>query len=644
MSLLLTTAVAATWAAIAALLFGIGACFLRMVARVELTWANALLAVLAGVSLLVGGLMLWHFVRPVDEVALVVFMIAGALGLVKQRDWLAALVRSRPGPLHVVPACAFLVWTANHALGDAGWDDYNYELQTVRWFHDHAIVPGLANLHGRFGFNNSHHLFAALLSTGPWKGTVSHLVNGLFVVLAFTFSWTACVELLKKRVSDRAVFAAIMLGPAAMAAVQGSDFGLAMISTLKADVAVAALTLLVACLWVEFGDRETGADRRAALAVTIALVAALLFSIKLSSLVFVGVLLTGLFVTMARTPALRRLLPTVFIVVALICGLVLARGIVLSGYPLYPSTIGATYVDWRVPRAQADIDRTFITTWSRLQATFDVSVPSRPWFRRWTEFTVLTNRPTLVVPLVIALALAPLAASRRRDRANAGVRPAAWLVLLLGCAAALVVWFLQAPDARFAWSYVWILAAIAIALAAGRATHKSVFFWSLGVATGLAAAMLLHFGLTRTQTVALLATVAFAWAWSVAVTLGGKLPPATVGALCVILGLYPLADRLGSSVLARRTHEVGSLFWLRVSEMPKTAAKPATARQTLSGLTVYETQSSDYDTSLPTTPYFNRYLELRSPSDLSRGFRNTSRMPYPQIGYRPQIGGSTPDP
>lgn len=644
MSLLLTAAVAASWIAIAALLFAIGACFLRMLAPVALTWGNALLAVLAGLSLLFGGLMLWHLLRPVDHVALAVFVIAGLLGLLKQRDWVAALLRRRPPSSYVVPLCAFLFWTANHALGDAGWDDYNYELQTVRWFHDHAIVPGLANLHGRFGFNNSHHLFAALLAASPWRGAGNHLVNGFFVVLAFAYSWTACVELLVKRMTVHAVFGAVMLGPVVMAALQGSDFGLAMISTLKADVLVAALTLLGACLWVELGGRETPADRRAALAVTIGLTAALLFTLKLSSLVFVGVLLAGLFVTMARTPALRRLLPAVFIVVALICGLVPARGILLSGYPLYPSTIAAVNVDWRVPQAQADIERGFITTWSRLQASFEVGAPQRPWLHRWTEFTALTNRPTLVVPLVVALALAPLAAARLRARTADGVSPAAWLVVGLGCIAALTVWFVQAPDARFAWSYVWILAGIVVALAVGRAAPKSVVLWSSAVATALAGGMLLHFDLTRTQSVALLATLTFAWAWSVAVTSGASRRIPLAGALCVTLALFPLADRLGSAVLYRRTPEVGSLLWLRVGGMPKTEGRLATARQTHSGSTVYETQWSDYDTPLPSTPYFNRYLELRAPSDLSRGFRNTALLPYPLLGYRPRVGGSTPDP
>jgi hypothetical protein len=644
MSLLLTAAVAASWIAIAALLFGIGACFLRMLAPVALTWGNALLAVLAGVSLLFGGLMLWHLLRPVDHVALAVFVIAGMVGMVKQRDWLSALSHLRPTWLYVAPLCAFLLWTANHALGDAGWDDYNYELQTVRWFHDHAIVPGLANLHGRFGFNNSHHLFAALLAASPWKAAGNHLVNGFFVVLAFAYSWTACVELLEKRMSGHAMFAALMLGPVVMAALQGSDFGLAMISTLKADVLVAALTLLVACLWVEFGDRGTAADRRLLLAVTIGLAAALLFSIKLSSLVFVGVLLAGLFVTMARTPALRRLLPAVFIVVTVICGLVLARGIVLSGYPLYPSTIGGVNVDWRVPQAQADIDRGFITTWSRLQASFDIGAPQRPWLHRWSEFTALTNRATLLVPLVVALGLVPLAALRLRERTADGVGPAAWLVMGLACVAALTVWFVQAPDARFAWSYMWILAGIVVALAVGRAAPKSVFVWSSAVATAVAGGMLLHFDLTRTQGVALLATITFAWLWSSAVTLTGHPRLRLAGALCVLLALFPLADRLGAAVLYRRTPEVGSILWLRVGGLPKSEGRPATARQTHSGLTVYETQWSDYDTQLPGTPYFNRYLELRSPSDLSRGFRNTALLPYPLVGYRPRVGGSTPDP
>ncbi len=52
----------------------------------------------------------------------------------------------------------------------------------------------------------------------------------------------------------------------------------------------------------------------------------------------------------------------------LMCGF-LARGVVLSGYPLYPSSAFGLDVDWRVPLAQVEADRVFIKTWSQLRPT-----------------------------------------------------------------------------------------------------------------------------------------------------------------------------------------------------------------------------------------------------------------------------------
>ena len=115
------------------------------------------------------------------------------------------------------------IWSANHALRGGGWDDYVYEFQAIRWFHDYAIVPGLANVHGRFGFNNAHHLYAAMFSVGPWEGAVNVLVNGLFINLLFALAWTACADLLTGRLSERAAFAAVFIAPCVARHLPGAE-------------------------------------------------------------------------------------------------------------------------------------------------------------------------------------------------------------------------------------------------------------------------------------------------------------------------------------------------------------------------------------------------------------------------------------
>src|ERR1700741_3901990 len=62
-------------------------------------------------------------------------------------------------------------------------DTLLYHLAAVRWVADFGSVPGLANLHGRLGFNSALHPLAALLSSpgGLWLGR--EYVNSLIVII-----------------------------------------------------------------------------------------------------------------------------------------------------------------------------------------------------------------------------------------------------------------------------------------------------------------------------------------------------------------------------------------------------------------------------------------------------------------------------
>ena len=94
MSPLVTVAVAVTWLATAALMFGLGAALLRSLTPAEQTWRTVIPAIYCGMGLLFAGLILWHFFRPVDELALLVFVVAGGVAMFRQRAWVIALSRA----------------------------------------------------------------------------------------------------------------------------------------------------------------------------------------------------------------------------------------------------------------------------------------------------------------------------------------------------------------------------------------------------------------------------------------------------------------------------------------------------------------------------------------------------------------------
>jgi hypothetical protein len=56
-------------------------------------------------------------------------------------------------------------WLANRALSpQLDFDTGFYHLSAIRWLNEFPLVPGLANLHYRLGFNQSSFLLSALLN------------------------------------------------------------------------------------------------------------------------------------------------------------------------------------------------------------------------------------------------------------------------------------------------------------------------------------------------------------------------------------------------------------------------------------------------------------------------------------------------
>ena len=645
MSLVLTLLVVLIWLTVALLAWGIGMTLQRVVASPEGTWSEVCGAVLCGMSLLFAGLMVWHFFRPADGVALSVFVAIGGLCLCRERARLARLAAERPPSLYVLPVVVFALWSANHTLLRGGFDDYSYEFQAVRWFHDYPIVPGLANLHGRLGFNNSQHLYAAMLSVGPLAGAVNVVVNGLFILLVFALAWFACANLLQGKVSERALFMAALLAPCIARYLVVAELPQPGAATLKADVTAAALTIACAGFWLEHADSRTSEDRRKTLAITIVATAAMLTSVRIGSAPFALVVAGAVFVWMRVVRASRSLVAACTAIVVVFGAAIVIRGIVLSGYPLYPATVLPVDVDWRVPAAQADVERTFITTHAQARATFDVSVPEGGWIRNWLRFSVLTNRVTFVLPvgLIACLLMVPFA---RRPRESGEVTARGWTILWLAVAVSLVVWFVLAPSTRFAWALWWLLLASLVAMLVGRTVPWAGVVWPGMAMTVAAVATVLVLGLTRAQAVGVIWPLAFAAAWSSTMLSAARRQTRVAGFLCLTLAAFPLIDRVSADLMHGRPKQLRWIFWLNPREIPRmqlAADFPPLERTTSSGLRVYETLFSQYETPLPSTPYFNRYLELRHPGNLGGGFRNASRLAYPLFGYKPDFGSSTPD-
>jgi hypothetical protein len=623
---LLTLALPLTWILIAVIATALGAPLLRRLAGAPADRCQAMHAAWAGAALLLVFLSLWHYLLPVDERAIAAVAIAAAVAGWSERRWLAAIARRPLDPRAVLFAAALALWIANHALGPAGMDDFNYEFQAIRWNHDYPIVPGLANLHARLGFNNAHHLLGALLSVGPWRGGVNHVINGFFVALTLLYLSQAALRLAARRDAppDRAsIVASLLIGPCAGLVLFGI-YG-PMISTLKADVLVAAATAMAAVLAVRSLGADDGADADAA-RVTLILICTAIGMVKLTGAFFAAAI--GLAAVLRGLRGARRGATIAAALVAAIGAVTsMVSGWLLSGYPFYPLPWLARRFDWTVPAAQAAANRAFATSWAELRPTYDpAAVRGWSWIRPWARETLQTDRFTLLLPLLLVIACLPFmirARPRRAGEARGLALPAAV------AAAAILPWFTQAPAARFGMMLIWVAFACIFTLIVSRREPSARYdgLVASACATVCCAALLGAAGVPLSKWTLPIVTAGWSGVWIVTAldaASAGRWP--AFAALCAILAIAQPLERAAVSVLKGRFGEVRDMIAIAVPRAPARAAPPQDVdpRATDSGLVVNVVKESRYDTPLPNTRFFSRHLELRTPPDLAGGFRNRS--------------------
>src|SRR5450432_939146 len=190
--------VLATWLLCAVVLVGIGSLVLGWFSR------NYILtdAFWTGLALSVGILQIWHLFEPINLVCDLVLASIGVIGIVSNRSRLFKIVR-RIGRIEAWAIVVFILIVTSLAVRATGpcehFDTGLYGATAVRWILSYPIIPGLANLHGRLGFNSSVFLCIAALGQGIWRNSGHHLFTGLLVSGFWATAGSGVVRVLRGR-------------------------------------------------------------------------------------------------------------------------------------------------------------------------------------------------------------------------------------------------------------------------------------------------------------------------------------------------------------------------------------------------------------------------------------------------------------
>lgn len=319
------------------------------------------------------------------------------------------------------------------------YDTSLYHAQSIRWIEEYKVIPGLATLQQRFGYNSSAFALTALYSFKALIGQSLHTTAGFFVLLAaFEMVEVKSVFLEGKvRMSD---FIRI-----------GLLFYLGLIYTEMispaSDYYAQILIFLTLIYWFDADEsKTTNAFPYAMLSILLVYAATVKFSIALLVLLVIKPA-----VMMIKNKQTKQILCSLGAGIITLLPFFI-RNIYISGWLVYPSTIiDIANVDWKIPKGMAQYDAAEIGVYGK--GINDVALKNTPlvqWLKPWfinlsivEKFWVAMTAVCIVVGIIYFMYKA---IKKTIDLSKLLVFV---VVIASGC-----VWFFGAPLVRYGYGYL----------------------------------------------------------------------------------------------------------------------------------------------------------------------------------------------
>ena len=352
----------------------------------------------------------------------------------------------RPWIFWITPFILILAFVLGSKALYTPWsgDNILYHLNTIRWLNEFPTVPGLGNLHGRLAFNQSYFSFLAPLNIYPYFKHAPALGNVFFITLALL---TALEILFTKITFKLVIFIGLFIAITKHADTLHSTNSNFIIALLQAVIFSQLITLF------NQNDDKDLIDR---ICTTIYL-CLLIFIFKFSSAAYAAATI-GIVAFRFRKninshfPIIRR---TLFMC-ALILGIHMVRGYLLSGVPFYPSTafhIGT--LPWSVDLNEIQEEARWVMSWARTPGPRPEEVLGNwNWLLPWMK--------ALPINFVATIALSIFFFIATLVRRPSNQYPQNGQLIYIPLLSSLIFWFLAAPAIEFVGNIPELLATLSI--------------------------------------------------------------------------------------------------------------------------------------------------------------------------------------
>lgn len=463
-------AIAITWLILFAAFVGLGLALLKVTGSIDTVDSEQLFnSFWLGWCLVLLMLQIWHLLFPVDFLPICLVLLLGAAGLWFGKTELALFVRrTKLKPLWVFLLVVSLLALANLASAPIrAYDAGLYHISAVRWSSAYPIVPGLANLHDRLGFNSSYFLYQAMLDTGFWAQRSYHVASGLLLMVVVL----EIAATLRKIFNGEALEFFDQMRIVLLATVADQCFAQA--STTSPDLAMHLIGIVLSVRLCRLIFSHRGPNRELADTTIILFLSAIGATVKLSFVVMGGlasaVVIVRAFYRGRLDPSRSTYLRAWAVSLAVVFLIIMpwmARNVMISGYPIYPIPLAPFDVEWRVPSETIANLNNWIKSWPRNPTALPKDVLGNwDWLSGWIAAISQNHKFNFILPLALFIIgnLVLLLSSQKRSFSFAS-----WALFFGPGLVMVAFWFLSAPDPRYAGATFWCLGAGAVSLACGR--------------------------------------------------------------------------------------------------------------------------------------------------------------------------------
>jgi hypothetical protein len=385
---------------------------------------------------------IWSLFFPTNQFALIFLIVVSAMLSWLYKKGLSetarrCFLRLKSDKLFTVFIIAALAIVLLFAIETPRlYDAYLYHINSIQWNYLYRTVPGLANLHDRFGFNSSVFVLSAGFSFIDVFGQYLFIINPLCYFVFFVW---LLKHILYGNIAFR-IFAVLFLFYFSREYVMH-------ISTPGTDLLP---NMLVAYVFLTLLTDFDSLLKRTLIFIVLPIFC---LTMKLSVMPIVVVVLAAVYLKNKTIPASFRQL--VFYSSLLLLPWMI-RNVILSGYLIYPlHSLDFFNFDWETSKSSMIEAQNWIYSWARIPLRNYkevLAMPFNEWFPVWWKDVTPDNRIFFILAAISPVPAGLYACLNRKKT----IFPA--LLTFAICYASALFWFFTAPDFRFSFSFILILA------------------------------------------------------------------------------------------------------------------------------------------------------------------------------------------